>query len=106
MKIPNKPIFPRAGISIARGRQNVYRIQLYLFLLGIIYGGKGLVLGESSLRVRLNTWPQWRGPHPNGTVEGHSWPKKLDSEQLSKMWHKEIGEGYPGPIVSEDRVTA
>jgi outer membrane protein assembly factor BamB len=104
MKIPNKPIFPRAGTSIARGRQKVYRIQLYLFLLGIICGGAGLVHGESPLSQNPGTWPQWRGPQRDGTIDGPSWPHKLDSECLMKMWHKEIGEGYPGPIVSEDRV--
>ena len=49
-------------------------------------------------------WPQWRGPDRNGHVTADPWPEKLDSTRLKTTWHKEIGHGYAGPIVSKDRV--
>jgi outer membrane protein assembly factor BamB len=49
-------------------------------------------------------WPQWRGPDRNSLVTADPWPEKLDSTRLKTTWHKEIGHGYAGPIVSKDRV--
>jgi len=49
-------------------------------------------------------WPQWRGPQRSGVLEGVTWPAKLDTMHLTQMWRKEIGEGYPGPIVSSNMV--
>ncbi len=49
-------------------------------------------------------WPQWRGSQRNGVVTGAAWPENLDSAGLQLMWRQEIGEGYPGPIVSTNRV--
>ncbi|MBN2376060.1 MAG: PQQ-like beta-propeller repeat protein [Sedimentisphaerales bacterium] len=84
--------------------QRMHCIGLCLFLVGFLCGGSGLLFGESLSHRKSDTWPQWRGPKRNGTIDGPSWPSKLDSTRLKKMWHKEIGEGYPGPIVSADRV--
>jgi len=50
------------------------------------------------------TWPQWRGPHRDGTVDGAPWPDKLDARHLQTSWRQEIGHGYSGPIVTIDRV--
>jgi outer membrane protein assembly factor BamB len=47
-------------------------------------------------------WPQWRGPERDGSVGGPVWPKSL--ENLTRQWRLELGPGYPGPIVAEDRV--
>ena len=104
LKIQYETILPSVGKSTDTVKQKGCPIWFCLFLMGMFYGCTGLVLGESLSRRRSGTWPQWRGPHRNGTVDGPSWPKKLDSVRLEKMWHKEIGEGYPGPIVSKNRV--
>lgn len=50
------------------------------------------------------TWPQWRGPQRDGTVGGAAWPDSLQGEHLTQLWRVELSEGYPGPIVTEDRV--
>lgn len=51
------------------------------------------------------TWPQWRGPERSGVVAGsHAWPDSLDETRLKLMWRRELGEGYPGPIVSTGHV--
>lgn len=51
------------------------------------------------------TWPQWRGPMRSGVVEGKTiWPNSLDNTRLRLMWREELGEGYPGPVVSTGKV--
>lgn len=45
-------------------------------------------------------WPQWRGPTRDGVVPGDAWPDSLDEQHLKQSWRVELGEGYPGPIVS------
>jgi outer membrane protein assembly factor BamB len=47
-------------------------------------------------------WPQWRGPHRDSTVQDAAWPDKLSG--LEKRWRVPLDKGYPGPIVSKDRV--
>lgn len=47
-------------------------------------------------------WSQWRGPERDGTLPSGSLPDTLDGLKL--QWHKDLGEGYPGPIVTADRV--
>jgi outer membrane protein assembly factor BamB len=48
------------------------------------------------------SWPQWRGPERTGLSQGPAWPDSLGG--LQRQWHVELGKGYPGPIVAEDRV--
>ncbi len=50
----------------------------------------------------LADWPQWRGPDRDGHSSGDAWP--ADLETLQPLWSAELGKGYPGPIVAEDRV--
>jgi len=47
-------------------------------------------------------WPQWRGPQRSGLAPDATWPASLDA--LKRQWRVELGKGYPGPIVSGDRV--
>jgi outer membrane protein assembly factor BamB len=47
-------------------------------------------------------WNQWRGPNRDGGVAGNDWPADLDGLEL--QWRVELGKGYPGPIVADDRV--
>lgn len=49
-------------------------------------------------------WPQWRGPDRLSTVEGADWPDALNDQTLKQLWRVDLAEGYPGPIVSGDRV--
>ena len=49
-------------------------------------------------------WPQWRGPDRVGTIEGADWPKVLNDQTLGQVWRVQLAPGYPGPIVSGDRV--
>ncbi len=47
-------------------------------------------------------WPQWRGPERDGRSPGEDFPANL--ETLQPTWSAELGKGYPGPIIAEDRV--
>ena len=77
-----------------------------LLSIAVFIGGLwGVCPGEVSPTRGTATWPQWRGPQRNGIVEaGTQWPDKLDSTHLVQIWRHEIGKGYPGPIVSSNRV--
>lgn len=72
----------------------------YVYLLFIVaMVGQSMAVGES-----CGEWTQWRGPQRNGIAEDASWPRTLDSTRLQQMWRVEIAEGYPGPIVSSNKV--
>ncbi len=60
-----------------------------------------LALSPSAVAL-ADSWPQWRGPSRDGQVPGAGWPEDLSS--LEMLWRIELGPGYPGPIVAEDRV--
>ena len=50
------------------------------------------------------TWTQWRGPMRDGYAPATTfqWPASIKS--LDTLWHVDLGDGYPSPIVSADRV--
>ena len=51
------------------------------------------------------TWPQWRGPQRDGTVDtGVPWPATLDPSVLRSRWEVDLAPSYSGPIVWGDRV--
>lgn len=54
--------------------------------------------------VAGTTWEQWRGNDRDARVDGDSWPATLAPGGLAKRWSVPLAEGYPGPIVSENRV--
>jgi len=50
-------------------------------------------------------WPQWRGPTRDGAIKkGSPWPESIAKKALRQVWRKEIGKGYPGPVLSEEMV--
>jgi outer membrane protein assembly factor BamB len=48
-------------------------------------------------------WPQWRGPHRDGTLVSFTEPKAWP-EMLTQRWKITVGEGYATPIVVGNRV--
>ncbi|MBI1355409.1 MAG: PQQ-binding-like beta-propeller repeat protein [Acidobacteria bacterium] len=48
-------------------------------------------------------WPQWRGPHRDGRVEGFDAPAHWP-DQLRKGWSIEVGEGHSSPLAVGDTV--
>ncbi len=61
-----------------------------------------LSLGLSGVESQAADWTQWRGPHRDGRVMGSAWPGSF--ENLETVWEVPLGKGYPGPIVTRDRV--
>ncbi|MGB0767690.1 MAG: PQQ-binding-like beta-propeller repeat protein [Phycisphaeraceae bacterium] len=49
-------------------------------------------------------WPQWRGPDRMGTLADTRWPQTLNDKNIQPLWRIELSPGYPGPIVSGNRV--
>lgn len=64
----------------------------------------------AALAVALNLsgadWPQFLGPHRNGSSSetnlASSWPK----EGPAVVWQRQVGEGFSGPVVSDGRLIA
>ena len=72
----------------------------YLLILTLSLQGKPSAVASGDL-----SWSQWRGPTRDGYLEkGSPWPKSISKEKLRLSWRKELGKGYPGPIVSEKLV--
>jgi outer membrane protein assembly factor BamB len=63
-----------------------------------------LILSGASLAAGPEIWPQWRGPQRSGVIDAAPWPETLADPVLQRQWRQEIGHGYSGPIVSEQRV--
>ncbi|MEM7357003.1 MAG: PQQ-binding-like beta-propeller repeat protein [Acidobacteriota bacterium] len=61
-----------------------------------------LVAIPATAEMNSELWPQWRGPQRDGSAGGAPWPDDLSC--LEQQWRVELGPGYPGPIVTEDRV--
>lgn len=53
----------------------------------------------------VGQWLQWRGPQRDSQiVGGPDWPRTLQGEAFQQLWRVELGQGYPGPIVTQDKV--
>jgi len=67
-----------------------------------------LVYGSSSLPAAgdAGTWPQWRGPKRDGSVDAGSWPASLQRPTLKERWRIQLPPSYSGPVVSTDKVFA
>ena len=65
-----------------------------------------LVLGGGSIEAAdpVANWPQWRGPHRDGSVAAERWPDRLDEAHLVRQWTVPLGPSYSGPIVYGERV--
>lgn len=64
----------------------------------------GVLLWGGEPGSSVDIWPQWRGPTRDAKVTGKPWPNSIDENHLRQLWRVELGEGYPGPIVSADKV--
>jgi outer membrane protein assembly factor BamB len=86
----NSETFHRRRLALHPERVN--RIVLPLFLIAAALAADPLD----------RVWPQWRGPQRTGHSIGDPWPDQLTA--LKQLWHVDLDKGYPGPIVSVDRV--
>lgn len=49
-------------------------------------------------------WPQILGPNRNGVAAGEKLADNWESREPEKLWELEVGDGYAGPAVKDDRV--
>ncbi|MDA1211937.1 MAG: carbohydrate-binding family 9-like protein [Planctomycetota bacterium] len=56
--------------------------------------------------IRGEEWPGWRGPRGDGTWHGPNVVTEWPADGLKRLWRHEIGGGYAGISVSEDKVIA
>ena len=51
-------------------------------------------------------WLEWRGPTRDGQIHkgAKAWPKRLNNENLQKVWSKDLAQGYSSPIISGNRI--
>jgi len=52
--------------------------------------------------LAADTWPQFRGPERSGVAPGKAWPENFSG--LKQLWRVDLDKGFPGPVVSEDKV--
>ena len=62
-----------------------------------------VLLTGSVLNVDAADWPQWRGPHRDGVVDGSGLPARWP-KVLARTWKREVGEGHASPVVAGERV--
>jgi outer membrane protein assembly factor BamB len=58
----------------------------------------------SSLELRADDWPQWRGSSRDGVWRETGTVKAIPRSGLKVRWRAKIGRGYSGPVVAEGRV--
>jgi outer membrane protein assembly factor BamB len=61
------------------------------------------LLATVATRACADDWPQWRGPHRDGTVSSASEPAAWP-ERLQLRWKVAVGEGYASPILANGRL--
>lgn len=62
-----------------------------------------LMFGMVISVVRADAWPQWRGPHLNGSSDATGLPEKLDA--ANPAWAVDLpGTGSGTPIIWQDRI--
>src|SRR5438876_1203357 len=61
----------------------------------------GLAIAVAMGSVWAGDWPQWLGPHRNGSSDEVIQPW---SAPLKQAWKASVGEGHSSPIVAAGRV--
>ncbi|MEZ6124490.1 MAG: PQQ-binding-like beta-propeller repeat protein [Planctomycetaceae bacterium] len=69
--------------------------QVLCLNLLLIAGSEGVSASE--------LWPQWRGPNRDCLISQREWPAEFTG-QLTEEFRVPLGDGYSGPIVSEERL--
>lgn len=71
-------------------------------LLFVIFG---VSVGKSGFAQTIDTnWPSWRGPRGDGSWNAPQLADKWPAEGLASEWSVEIGGGYAGISVADNRV--
>lgn len=63
-----------------------------------------LIAMTHAAAARADDWPQWLGPQRDGVWRETGIVETLPAEGLRHRWRTEIGAGYAGPAVANNRV--
>jgi outer membrane protein assembly factor BamB len=63
-----------------------------------------IVAFAAGARILATDWPQFLGPHRNGTSAGPPLLEKWGSSGPKVVWRKPVGQAFAGPAVAQDRV--
>src|SRR5213595_3986258 len=53
---------------------------------------------------RASDWPQFLGPTRNAVYPGNDLAERWPQEGPPVVWHRPVGHGWSGPVVSERKV--
>ena len=62
------------------------------------------VLLAAAHPTSADDWPQWRGPHRDGSWRETGVVERFSAKQLDPVWRVPVGSGYCGPTVAHGRV--
>ena len=63
-----------------------------------------MLMAQSLIAAPSADWPQFLGPHRNGTYTGRSLAAVWPTEGPPVLWKRDVGAGFAGPSVGNDRL--
>ena len=63
-----------------------------------------LVACAASVTLVAQDWPQFLGPHRDGTYSGPSLSDSWSEAGPARVWERQVGAGFAGPVVVGDRL--
>ena len=66
--------------------------------------GSALIALAMGLQSPTSDWPQFLGPERNGIYRGPALAETWGASGPRVVWRKQIGQGFSGPVVVENRV--
>ena len=63
-----------------------------------------VALASAALPLSAQDWPQFLGPHRNGSTSVSNLAAQWPKEGPPVAWQRKVGEGYAGPAVSEGKL--
>lgn len=63
-----------------------------------------LMIAFAASPAIADDWPQWRGPHRDGTWHETGILEKFDAPKMDWRWRVDLSSGYSGPTVARGRV--
>jgi len=63
-----------------------------------------MLVTQSLIAAAASDWPQFLGPQRNGTYSGPPLPRVWPKDGPPVLWKREVGAGFAGPAVCNDRL--
>ena len=69
-----------------------------------VLAASAIMILAMGLEVPAQDWPQFFGPERNGVYSGPELSETWGPEGPPLVWWREVGEGFSGPVVADDRL--